>query len=377
MQAVSELYQALRADYRSWIEVKVVIDGVDYLVDKISSLSTSGALFPSGKPTVGGTVGKQITLKLWNHGFIARGASLKPYVRYVNEYTGQASEWIQKGVYFIDTRDSNADVTTLSIYGFDPMLKTEQQFTTLGDQGQWPRTDIAVVREIAQRIGATVDSRTIAMMTQGYSVEYPGAGDDAYSMREVLSYIGVMYAGNWTISDTGTLLLVPFKGLSAASVADVARAVSGFKISPVLDTYTKVILNCGDAEETVADNDGNTTKQVVQVSYEAGSAGGRELEVTCPWGTQAMANSILTAIRNYAFQPFSASGAVLDPAVELGDTITVCGESVMLEQQAITFPRRAGAISRRGPMGKLTMSSLIRTGASGKSAGLLNILPRR
>lgn len=60
-------------------------------------------------------------------------------------------------------------------------------------------------------------------------------------------------------------------------------------------------------------------------AYTAGDDTGRTLEVDCPWATQAMANNLLAAVSGYAYQPFSATGAILDPAAELGDGITVNG----------------------------------------------------
>lgn len=74
--------------------------------------------------------------------------------------------------------------------------------------------DIDVVKEIAERIGAKlvdgsrIDPRTVAILTRRYQVQYPGYGDSAYTMREVLGYIGAMYAGNWVTNDVGQLRLI-------------------------------------------------------------------------------------------------------------------------------------------------------------------------
>ena len=71
-----------------------------------------------------------------------------------------------------------------------------------------------MVEEIAERIGAKsvngsrIDPRTVALMTNGYQVQYPGYGESAYTMRECLGFIGAMYAGNWVTNDLGQLRLV-------------------------------------------------------------------------------------------------------------------------------------------------------------------------
>lgn len=69
----------------------------------------------------------------------------------------------------------------------------------------------------------------------------------------------------------------------------------------------------------------------------AGDDTGRTIEKTCPWATQAMANRILARVREVDYQPFSAADAMLDPAAELGDGITVGGVYSVLAREAVTF----------------------------------------
>lgn len=64
------------------------------------------------------------------------------------------------------------------------------------------------------------------------------------------------------------------------------------------------------------------------VEYESGTDSGRTLTLSCPWGTQALADSILQRVKGKRYQTFSASGAQIDPSVELGDFAAVgniCG----------------------------------------------------
>lgn len=67
----------------------------------------------------------------------------------------------------------------------------------------WPRSAREVMREIAYRIGAPLDPRTVLGVDE---IE-----DTALkmSMREVAGYIAAMNGGNWTITDDGYLYLVP------------------------------------------------------------------------------------------------------------------------------------------------------------------------
>lgn len=77
-------------------------------------------------------------------------------------------------------------------------------------------------------------------------------------------------------------------------------------VSPAFDAYTGV--------EVVVDE--NT-------SYFAGSTGGRVITINNPWGTQAMADNILENLRGFTYQPYTASGALLSPAAEIGDAVTL------------------------------------------------------
>lgn len=71
--------------------------------------------------------------------------------------------------------------------------------------------------------------------------------------------------------------------------------------------------------------------------YTAGDDTGRTIEKTCPWATQAMANRVLARVREVDYRPFSAADAMLDPAAELGDGITVGGIYSVLAREAVTF----------------------------------------
>ena len=57
----------------------------------------------------------------------------------------------------------------------------------------------------------------------------------------------------------------------------------------------------------------------------AGDETGRVLEADNPWATQEMADHMLASIAGFAYQPYAAAGADLDPAAELGDGVTVGG----------------------------------------------------
>ena len=57
----------------------------------------------------------------------------------------------------------------------------------------------------------------------------------------------------------------------------------------------------------------------------AGNRTGRVLTIENPWGTQEQADNILSSLQGFAYQPYTASGALLDPAAEIGDGVSLNG----------------------------------------------------
>ena len=209
MQSTSATYDTLLAAGAPK-EVRAIIAGNNYYKDKIVSAVVTAGLMDKAA-TVGNCVAKELRLVLRNPGEIPRMAKIRMQFR-LNDGITQ-SEWLPKGTFFVDTRDEGNG--QLALDAFDAMLKADQPYMTTGNQGEWPKTDIAVVRTICSRIGVTLDPRTEEILTLGYSVPFPGVGDGAYTIREVLGYIGAMYGGNWIITDQDTLRLLILGDLPA------------------------------------------------------------------------------------------------------------------------------------------------------------------
>ena len=60
-------------------------------------------------------------------------------------------------------------------------------------------------------------------------------------------------------------------------------------------------------------------------TYSSGDTSGRVLTINNPWGTQTQADNILASLNStgFQYQPYRATGAMLDPAAELGDAVTI------------------------------------------------------
>lgn len=262
MQEVSDLYNRIIESENHYFETKLIIsDGNNaytYLEDALFSVSTDGAVFSKENPTFGSATSREINVEMVEPDqTIPRMARLYPYVRvcgtldsgyswrlingvfvFTNGVTLQnsiltfapesgayiedsilnmppktveaESEWIQKGVFRIDTRETDEHVlgeNVLRIHGYDEMMLTEQDYpsSTL----EWSETSPkarAVLDEIASAIDVELDDRTKAAFPtgSGYVVGFPAG----YTMREVLCSIGAMYGGSFCMSDEGKLLFI-------------------------------------------------------------------------------------------------------------------------------------------------------------------------
>lgn len=227
MQNASATYKEIVAGTH-WFETKLVIGDEFYLIDESRNYITFGGtriyydsdsggysdsmlkeikttlhLFTDDKPMVGCCVAAEIDITMTKPtATIARMSSIKPFIRAVNDT--KQSEWIPKGVFYVDTRSDGESTKEIIFHGYDAMLKAENEFPATGDIGEWPKTDIEVVRLIAGYMDVEVDPRTVEIMQRGYPVQYPGG----YAMREILGYIAGMYVGNFIMSDDGKLRLI-------------------------------------------------------------------------------------------------------------------------------------------------------------------------
>lgn len=107
-----------------------------------------------------------------------------------------------------------------------------------------------------------------------------------------------------------------------SDVVSLGRRVTEINVSPQFDNYSKVIIHVSD-----------------ETTYESGNDTGRTLEIDNPFGTQAMADNILQSLTGYQYQPYTADGALLDPAAEIGDAVNARGTYGGIYTRERTFGR--------------------------------------
>jgi len=238
-----------------WFETRLRIDGTLFSESMLMSVSTNTSLF-SGNPEIGKAIAGELDVTMIAPSIsIPRMAKVEPFVRicgkmvvprdvsseentlgldngssvtqgiltvagaevdesivkfYRTEYKTVQSEWIRKGVFYIDTRETSKNedgLNILNFHAYDAMLFAEQEYAST--KLKWPAVDINIVKEIASTMGVTVDDQTKQIMTGGYALPLPSG----YTLREVLGYIASMYVGSFVMTDTGKLRLISILSL--------------------------------------------------------------------------------------------------------------------------------------------------------------------
>ena len=112
----------------------------------------------------------------------------------------------------------------------------------------------------------------------------------------------------------------------------IGKRISSFEEYELIGPITGVALLLDDENEILAGDDS-----------------GYMMEVSCPYGTQQMADDILAEVQGRTYQGYRAENALLSPAAELGDGITVNGIYSMLAHRSVVFgPGHLSEISAPG-----------------------------
>lgn len=367
MRDTSDLYKRLLADPGHVKESQLIIAGKTYNQSHIVSLFTSEELFAVNSISAGGALAREIEFAAFLDESVPKRAQIIHQVRL--RLGDEVSEWLQKGVYYIDTRKRDPLTGVTSVHGFDAMLMAEQVWTP-ADTDIFPMSMKEAIGITAAILDIPLDPRNVYRTDDAYKVDYPVADGTAseeqqaagLTIRQVWRWIAAAMGGNFIINDLGELRLVPLNALPGntgylvtetgqplvfgdtrilvAQNAGGSATVEGDKVfvgqrvasaeeSPPLDPITKIILKVDDNNAYVSESDTAGT--------------GMALEISCAYGNQKIANDLLAQLEGYAYQPVQAEDALIDPAAELGDGVTVSGVYTVLAQKDTTWDALSAA----------------------------------
>lgn len=214
-----ELYNGLHT-VKPVVELQTVQNGetvyVELEADKLYSVKTSGALFPDRSPSIGNFCAREVDIVMIppTGATIPRMARLRLFV-YLTDGE-RVSERVPKGVFWIDTRSYNKGKTKLSLHAYDAALKFDADFdaSTL----EWPAKAEQVVVVLAQSVGVNIREGVLDYIANTF-VDRDVPLMPNLTKREIMCGIAAMFCANWTISDEGTLDLVPLN--TTPEIADI------------------------------------------------------------------------------------------------------------------------------------------------------------
>lgn len=99
------------------------------------------------------------------------------------------------------------------------------------------------------------------------------------------------------------------------------RKVPSLEVSPRLSGISKIVINLDNENQVNVNNENDESVHQIVVGDDTGET----LEYTDPFGTREQAERQLARLQAYGFryQPYKAPNALLDPAAEIGDAVSV------------------------------------------------------
>lgn len=311
MIQTSDLWKEITSTDKYSVRWKASIAGVEYNDSDMFSIGLKFPIFSSF--SVGNVCSAQLIISVIEKSDIPKMAEIIPSLQVV--LGGESSEWVERGRFYIDERESG-QFGSLFITAYDSALLSEVGFLEPGEEigYEWPATPKQVMGTIMSKLGVELDSRTV--LSEDHIVQFT---DTEISCRTMASHVAAAHAGNWVVTNEGKWLLVTFDMMK--DVLQVGNNASSLIRNRLQSPITQVTIIAGQSE---------SGEDLVYVS--GNTENGINLDVSLPWGTQGIADSILAKLSSVSYRPFSASNAILDPAFELGDLVSIGGfESILCD----------------------------------------------
>lgn len=293
MQTTSTLWDELKYLDGTVAQTVLFINGNQY--DPYTPPVIRRSLF-DGTPTLGNCVAATLNVDVRTPDVFPRSAQVVVKTRLIGQ-DGTTTDWLEKGTFFISSRRIDFVTGIVSLECFDSMLKATQKANV---DGEFPKTQVAVVNEIAEAIGVELDERTVLNST--YTVNRPVD----LSMQDVLGFIGACNGGNWLITPENKLRLVPFLDIRTEPSMNIPAVLTRAELSSTATvTGVRFIHTSGEVYFNGTD-DGLVLMPVA----------------ANPYATAAVCEALYERYGGLPYVEFSAYKAVADIALELGDVVS-------------------------------------------------------
>ena len=297
MQTRPANWETLFADLNHKTEYRYIINGVEYTGSYVQGVPVIEKPMML-QPVIGRccTGSFTITVRKIPNVTIPKAAPVSVYCRLVKG--NMKTDWVPQGVFWITKRSGYGELITLTCR--DNMILAGRTYTDKTQITEWPAPMVDVFEEIASLMNVEIDPRTIVNGGSTFVIDYP---NDDVLMSEVLSMIAAAHGGNFIMTESGKIRLVPFPDTKAPSL-ELNQAYTDY--TPY-STGTKTI-----SRITLTDDADNT--------FTAGDDSGIELTGVCNICTQLLVDSIAEGVRihcgtlyaNGFFQKAYTNAAIID-----------------------------------------------------------------
>lgn len=312
MQTTSATWKALLAGGGAWLEAVAEIGGTSYT--PASAPVITRAVMQQGL-SIGNAVSATCRLDLRTTDSIPRAAEVRVKMRLTDGTT--TSEWLPAGTFYVSHRQRDPVTGVLTLECYDALLKgnavlSEVPWTTgtgavmttgTGEwiyfRDVWPRKMSDLLNDILMLLGVELDARTQINTGSAYVLERP---EGEATINSLLGKIAAAHGGSFIITPEGKLRLVPVVS-AAGATPQTAVPVAGVLNRMALGgggTVTGIRYRVGEEDRIVGDESGI----VIDADVSA-----------------ALAAAVYSQLNGVTYQAYELSGALYDPAVELGDYI--------------------------------------------------------
>ena len=296
MQTTSQVWKDLWASGTARLESMAVIAGTEYT--ELPTAPVINRALSQGGLSIGNAVSATCQFSVRTDDVIPKSAEV--IIKYRLTDDEQTSEWLDAGTYYVSRRSRDPVAGVLSLTCYDALLKANAEYEPTG---AWPRAMSVIVPEIAALLGVELDSRTDIETGSAYTVSLPDTGT---TINAILCGIAAVHGGNWIITPSGKLRLIPLISAADATEAENALEVDGIIGGISSETQYEI------TGLRVIGDDGGTL---------IGDETGLVVDVNSPYINLTNAADLAAKLIGQTYQPYTLTQAVYDPAAELGDYV--------------------------------------------------------
>lgn len=257
---------------------------------------------------IGGCLAAGMDVTIYTTDEIPRSSEVEVLGRIKGIDGSSPTDWESYGKFYIDKRDTTIH-GQVGLTCMDKMLLLEDAFPS----GNWPMSQQACAEYVADYLGIELDPRT--SINPNYTIQYPFNN----TMRESMGHIAADNGGNWVITPDDTLYLVPL--IRTDTAADIIAVLNSFTLGIPVEIKGVQMINTIDQE------------------FDAGTVGegGVVQSLVNPEASQAIANNLYTMLGGKTYKPFECRKIIMDPAIEVGDIVTIKGSTLQIYDMDITM----------------------------------------